>query len=71
MHIHIVGQGAGYQVTEIGVSLRASREYSGRGWRTIQLSATADVIPGANVEEAHNDLYEQLRKRITLLFNEI
>ena len=71
MNIHIVGQGAGYQVTEIGVSLRASREYSGRGWRTIQLSATADVIPGANVEEAHDDLYEQLRKRITLLFNEI
>ena len=27
-------------------------------------------VPGANIEEAHNDLYEQLRKRITLLFNE-
>ena len=70
MNTHIVGQGAGYQVREIGAVLRASKEYPGRGWRTIELSARADVIPGANIEEAHNDLYEQLRKRITLLFNE-
>ncbi len=70
MNMHVVGQGAGYQVREIGVLLRASKEYLGRGWRTIELSARADVVPEANIEEAHNDLYEQPRKRITLLFNE-
>jgi len=70
MNTHIVGQGAGYQVREIGVVLRASKEYLGHGWRTIELSARADVVPEANIEEAHNDLYEQLRRRITLLFNE-
>ena len=70
MNTHIVGQGAGYQVREIGAVLRASKEYPGRGWRTIELPARADVVPGANIEEAHTDLYEQLRKRISLLFNE-
>jgi hypothetical protein len=45
MNTYIVGQGAGYQVREIGAVLRASKEYPGRGWRTIELSARADVVP--------------------------
>jgi len=70
VNIPFVGHKAGYQVKEITAVLRASREYNGRGWRTIELGATADVVPGANVEEAHNDLYEQLRQRMALLLNE-
>jgi hypothetical protein len=71
VNIHIVGQGAGYQVKEIAAVLRASREYDGRGWRTIELAATADVTPGADIEQAHNDLYEQLRRRMVMLLGKI
>ena len=70
MNGQIVGQKLGYQVREIGATLKASREYAGHGWRTVELAATADVVPGANVEQAHNDLYEQLRQRMALLLGE-
>jgi hypothetical protein len=59
----------GYTVTEIAVTVRASREYADKGWRTIELSATAALAPQANVEYAHNDLYESLRERISLILN--
>jgi len=69
--IQIVGQRPDYQVREIRAVLKASREYNGRGWRTIELAATADVTPGADIEQAHNDLYEQLRQRMVMLLGKI
>ena len=58
-----------YTVTEIAVTVRASKEYANKGWRTIELSATATLAPQANVAYAHNDLYESLRERISLILN--
>ena len=68
--VQIVGRQPEYQVRQIGVVVRGSREYAKKGWRTIELSATADVAPGGDAALAHNDLYEQLRTRISLLLNE-
>ena len=68
--VQIVGRPPDYQVTTISATLRASREYPGRGWRTIELAATADVAPGADAEYAHGALYKSLKERISLLLNE-
>jgi hypothetical protein len=68
MNTPIVGQ-RDYTVTEIAVTVRASKEYPNKGWRTIELSATATLAPQADVEYAHNDLYESLKERISLLLN--
>jgi len=66
--IQVIGNKA-YTVTEITATVKAAKEFVGNGWRTIELSAIATLAPGANVEFAHNDLYESLRERISLLFN--
>lgn len=68
MNTPIIGQ-RDYTVTDISATVRATKEYMGNGWRTIELSANATVAPHANVESAHNDLYESLRQRISLIFN--
>ena len=68
MNTPIVGH-KDYTVTEIAVTVRASREYDGKGWRTIELSASATLAPQADVEYAHNDLYDSLRERISLILN--
>jgi hypothetical protein len=70
MASQIVGRRPNYEVREIRAALKASKDYAGHGWRTIELGATADVVPGADADQAHNDLYEQLRQRMALLFNE-
>jgi len=63
-------KGNGYSVRKISARLRASKEYGERGWRTIELFASADVTPGEDTAFAHNALYEELRKRISLLIGE-
>jgi len=60
----------GYSVTTIVATLRASKDYGARGWRTIELSASAEVAPGEDATFAHNALYKELRERISLLLGE-